>query len=889
MLSRFLKRLRKLVAPRRVAREIEDEMRLHIQMEAEDLVAQGVAPEEAQRRARMAFGGVDRYTEEARDAWPLRWAQRFGADVRFAVRSLRNAPSFTIAAVLALAIGMGANATIFSAIDSIAFRPLAVRNADQLVALYGSQGESDLLGLSYPSYKDVERGATAFSGLVAFTDGPVGVSADIAGDRPLATWAQHTSDNYFSTLGVTPALGKFFEPGDLYAPVVVLSDALWSSRFGRDRGVVGRALRINGNPFTIIGVAPAQFTGTRLFAYDPALWIPVGMHAQTIPSSAGMLEQRSGGRFLIIGRLRDGVTIEQGQASADGEAQKLAAAFPEQYREFRISAMSNRTPINPWLAPPARIALIGKIAVAGALLVLLIACANVSSLLIARTTTRRQEMAVRLSLGASRGRLLQQMLTESVVLATLGAMAAFPVHVIAMRGVHALTPELEYASTFRPTAEPRLLVYGVLLTCGAALLFGLAPALQAGARSFVSGLREAGGRAAPTWARFREALVVGQAMVSVLVLVAAGLFTRSLQHARTMDVGFPLDGAVALMMHPELTPSYDAGRTRDFYRTLHERIASLPGVTSSARAAAIPLDGTSWVRRVYVDGGSTDVRTAPAVDLNIVAPGFFTTLGSPIVEGREFLESDTAAAHELLIVNETLARRLWPDQSAIGKIVRIESPAGRKGEIIGVARNTLYRTLGERPRSAMWMSLDRNPISRTTTLVRTNGSERGLIAAIGGVVRAVDPALPVVGLRTLRQHLSVSYVSVESGAVGAAGFGILALLLAASGVFGLTAYTVSQRRREIGIRVALGARRAAVMKLVAGRALILTLVGALAGGLLASFVPMGFDAMLFGVSQLDVAALTGATVLFCVIGVLAALVAARRAVRLDPARVLRLD
>ncbi|HKS07267.1 MAG TPA: ABC transporter permease [Gemmatimonadaceae bacterium] len=889
MLSRILKRLRKLVAPRRVAREIEDEMRLHIQMEAEDLVAQGVAPDEAQRRAKMAFGGVDRYTEEARDAWPLRFAQRLGADLRFAVRSLMHAPSFTIAAVMALAIGMGANATIFSAIDSVAFRPLAVRDPDQLVALYGSQGEANLLVFSYPSYKDIERGATAFSGLVAFTDGPVGVSADIAGDRPVAMWAYHTSENYFSMLGVEPALGKFFGAGDLYAPVVVLSDALWNSRFGRDRSVIGRTLRINGNPFTIIGVAPAQFTGTRLFTYDPALWIPVGMHAQTIPSSAGMLEQRAATRFHLIGRLRDGVGIARAQASVDGQAQKLAAAFPDQYRELRISAMSNRTPINPWLAPPERINLIGKISLAGSLLVLLIACANVSSLLVARTTTRRQEMAVRLSLGASRGRLLQQMLTESFVLAALGALAAFPVHLLALSGMRALSPELEYASTWRPTAEPRLLMFGVLLTCGAALLFGLGPALQAAGRSFVSGLREAGGRTAAVWTRFREALVVGQAMVSVLVLVTAGLFARSLQHARTMDVGFPLDGAVALAMHPELTPSYDAARTRDFYRTLNERIAALPGVTSSARAGVIPLDGTTWARRVYIDGGSTDVRTAPVADLNIIAPGFLATLGTPIVEGREFIEADTAAANEVVIVNETLARRLWPDQSAIGKIVRVESPTGRKAEIIGVARNATYRTLGERPRSAMWMSLDRNPRSRTTTLVRTNGSEAGLIAAIGGAVRAIDPALPVVGLRTLRQHLAVSYVSVETGAVGAAGFGVLALLLAASGVFGLTAYTVSQRRREIGIRVALGARRASVMKLVAGRALILTLSGALSGALIASFVPMGFDAMLFGVAQFDITALTAGTALFGVIGVIAALVAARRAVRLDPAHVLRLD
>jgi predicted permease len=485
--------------------------------------------------------------------------------------------------------------------------------------------------------------------------------------------------------------------------------------------------------------------------------------------------------------------------------------------------------------------------------------------------------------------LLQQLLTESVLLASLGAILAVPLHLLAARALPALFPSLEYASTLRPNAGARVLLFGTLLTLGTALVFGLGPALQAASRDIASVLRETSGRGKRRWVRFREGLVVGQALVSALVLAAGGLFTRSLQNARRMDPGFALDHAITFTLDPELSPAYDARRTKELYRRLHDRIAALPGVQSMGRAVSIPLDGTNIDRRLFPDGEGAEISTAPVAELNVITSGFLATLGTRMLDGREFVPLDTAATVEPVIVNTVLARRLWPSESAIGKRLRLQSANGELLEVVGVAQASMYRTLGERPRSAIWLSLDRNPRSRTTVLVRTAGTPSGLTASIERAVRDLDAELPIVGLGTLRDHVSVAYVSIESGAIGALAFGGIGLLLAASGLYGLTAFAASQRRREIGIRRALGARSGSVMKLVAGRALGLTAIGALAGGLVVAFVPMGLDSMLHGVKRYDILTLIVATGAFCAVAVVAALAATRRAIRQDPMSVLRLD
>jgi len=475
------------------------------------------------------------------------------------------------------------------------------------------------------------------------------------------------------------------------------------------------------------------------------------------------------------------------------------------------------------------------------------------------------------------------------VLAALGALAAVPVAALGLGALQRMMPHLEYASTFRPASGARVFAYAALLTLAATLASGLAPALQAARRSVAPGLRGAGPGAGPRRPGLRELLVVAQVALSVMVLAGAGLFVRSARQARALDPGFAVEGALAFTLDPQLSPAYDSARTRLLYDRVLARLAELPGVRSVGRAASVPLDGNSAVRRVFVAGGTVELERAPVAEYNLSGPGWFRAIGTPIVEGRDFVAADTAAPADVVIVNDVLARRLWPGEPAVGKRLRLESPEGPPLEVVGVARTSKYRALGEAPRPALWRDLDRSPRSRAAVVVRAAGDERALLSAVRAAVREVDPSLPLIGLGTLSERVSVAYAAVDNGAFAALGFGALAVLLAAAGIYGVVSYGVSQRRREIGIRVALGAGRGAVVRLVVGRALGLTLAGSALGLLAALAVPTGIERLLYGVSRADPPALAGAVLLFSAVAALAALLPARRAARLDPMRVLRLE
>jgi predicted permease len=883
---RWLSRTRTALRPGVTERDMRREMEGHIEMEIESLMRDGVAPTEARRRALASFGGVERFVEEARDAWPLRFIHSVIQDLRFAVRSLRRSPSFTSAAVLALALGISGNTVVFSAVDSVALRPLAVHAPDQLVAMYGTQGNATLLSFSYATYQDFRREMHSVSDIAAVTEGAVtlGTNGDVS-----VVWAGHVSDNYFTMLGVPAEQGQLIHQGQLREPVAVLSYALWASRFNKSESVVGQTLRVNGTPFTIVGVAPRQFNGTRLFTFEPSVWLPAGMYAQTMPASGDLLASRDASRLLLIGRLKDGVGLAQAEGDANAVARSLAHAYPDTYRSLTTQLVSNRTPINPWLAPPSQIRLIGLLSMLGIGLVLLIACANVASLLLARMIARRQEVATRLSLGASRARLLQQLLTESVVLAVASAAVSIPVTMLGMRLLLRLTPRLDFASSWRPADGVRVFTFSALLAFGAAVLFGLAPSLQSLDERIALGLRQSAGVPRRWRPKLREALVVGQVALSVVVLITALLFVRSLDAARTLDTGLATTGAAVVTLDPALLPTYDSARTRTFYSRLEARLRELPAVSVVARATSVPLDGSGGTRRVLAEGSTDEFERVPVAEYGLVTPGFFASLGTPIVAGREFVSADTASPDHVAVINEVLAKRFWPDEPAVGKLLRLESPTGPLVRVIGVARSTRYRSLGELPRSAMWLDLERAPRSRTVLIVRGTSGDVALIDAVRAAVHDVDPSLPLIGLGTLRDHISVAYTAVESGAVSAASFALVAVLLAASGIYGLVSYSVSLRRREIALRIALGASSRAVMQLAVSRAVLVTFIGAAIGLAVVMTVPMGLGKILYGVSPRDPVTAAGACVLFCGIAALAAFVPSYRAARLDPMQVLRTE
>jgi predicted permease len=877
--------LRQHLNRRRFERDMDDEMRFHIDMEARDLTAHGLTEHEARARALTTFGGQTRFKEEARVALPLHWLSDIRTDLRYALRSLRRTPAFTGVAILALGIGIGANATLFGLADATAFRPLAARNPDQLYAIFGRQSDGTPLNLSYPTYLDLRSNVPAFRDASAFTERMVSVSGD---GTPIAAWAAHITDNYFTLLGMRATVGRLTQSGDLATPVAVLSHAFWQNQFGGDRSVIGKSVRVNGAPFTVIGVAPPGFQSTRLFTFAPALWLPIGMYAQTLPGSGDLLHDRERARFNVLARLADGAGPEMARREVNAVASRLAREYPGAPEGSRLYLYSNRTPINPWLAAPERLAMIGFLSLAGGWLVLIIACADVANLLLARMTARGREIATRLALGASRGRLVRQFLAESALLASLGAIAAVPFAAVALNGSQRLTPPLDFAPSFSPSLDGRALAFTALVALAAAVVFGLAPLFHAWSPDLAGMFRGSPSNPRKGSNRSRQALVVAQVATSVVVLAMAGLFTRSLGAARRIDVGFDTHHTLAFSVDPSLLGGYDRARVDALYRRIVADLEALPGVQSVARASSIPLDGNSSSTRV-LGSEATPASRAIVADNFLVSPNYFSTLGMAIVAGRAFSRADTSGV-ERVLVNETLARRLWPDSATrLGEQVWLDSIGGPRVEVIGVVRSQASRQLGDPPRALLWRSLERNRIARATVIVRTGDRPERTIAAVRQRMLTLAPDLPVVGLRPLEQYVALAYSAAEGGAAGASALGIVASLLAAAGVFGVVAYSVSQRTREMGIRVALGARPSQLVGLMVRSGLRPTAIGILIGLGLTMAIPRGMSAILYGVSPHDPVVLLVASAFFLVVAFIAALVPAWRGARVDPRRALQVD
>jgi predicted permease len=877
--------IRQWVNRRQFERDMDDEMRFHIDMEARDLTARGIPEQEARAQALGTFGGETRFKEEARVALPLHWLADIRTDLRYALRSLSRTPAFTGVAITALGIGIGANATLFGLADAAAFRPLAVRDPEQLYAIFGRQHDGSSLILSYPTYLDLKSGVPAFRDVAAFTERMVSLNGD---GTPVAAWAAHITDNYFTLLGVRATVGRLTQPGDHAAPVAVLSHAYWQTQFGGDRGVVGKAIRVNGAPFTVIGVAPPGFHGTRLFTFAPTLWLPVGMHAQTLPRSGDLLHDRQQARFNVLARLVDGARAEVARFEVDAVASRLAREYPRTPEGSRLSLLSNRTAINPWLAQPERLAMIGFLSLAGGWLVLLIACADVANLLLARMTTRAREIATRLALGAGRGRLVRQFLTESALLAALGAVAAVPFAAVALKGAQRLAPPLDFTPSFSPSLDARALAFTAFVALAAAVVFGLAPLFHAWSPDLARMFRGAPNHPRPGANRSRQLLVVAQVATSVVVLAMAGLFTRSLGAARRMDVGFDTRHMLAFSVDPSLLVGYDRERVATLYRRIVADLDALPGVQSVARASSIPLDGNSNSVRVLA-GEATPASRAIVADHFVVSPNYLSTLGIAIIAGRAFSAADTAGV-ERILVNETLAGRLWRDSTvAVGEQVWLDSVGGARVEVIGVVRSQASRRLGDPPRALLWRSLERNRVARTTVIVRADGQPERMIAVVRQRMLAIAPDLPVVGLRPLEQYVALAYSAARGGAAGASALGIVACLLAAAGIFGVVAYTVSQRTREMGIRVALGARTSQLVALMVRSGLRPTAIGVLVGLGLTMAIPRSMAAILYGISPHDPGVLLGASALFLLVAFVAALIPAWRGARVDPRRALQVD
>jgi predicted permease len=826
-------------------------------------------------RARAAGPSVWGAGSRTRRTFGNEWMQ----DIRHGVRGLRKNPGFAAIAIGTLALGIGVNAASFAFVDAAAFRPLPVRDATRLVAVFGQRQDARLLSFSYRDYEDYREGtAETFDGLAGFTETAVSLSSD--GREAVMVWAHAVTTDYFDVVRPRVRLGRLLTGSD--PAEVVLGHALWQRQFGADPGILGRTVRLNGHAFTVVGVAPPRFVGTRLWTYAPQLWVSMEALPAVSPGSEGWRASRAGGWLQLVGKLKPGISLTQATSAADAVSTRLGEAFAESHAGRTITLYANEKPVNPWAFSPGQIRSAGLISLAGVALVLLVACANVASLLLARGTSRRREVAVRLSLGASRARVARHLVTESLLIALAGGVVGLLVGRWLLPLLGALQPPLDFASAFEPALDVRVAAFTFVAALVSAVLAGALPAYRtSGAEPALVLRSESGGSGrAP---RLLEGLVAAQVALSVVVLVAASLFTRSLARTQQIDPGFTVGDGLVLTVDPSLQ-GYSQSRIQQFYATLLDRIRAQPGVRSATRASRLPLDGSSSSMRVAAEGRSVSPDEQVTAWYYAVSPGFFDVLGADLVDGREFEPSDRAGSPPVAVISETLAQRLWPGASAVGQ--RIDTGGG-VAQVVGVVSDFKVVGLRDGPQPILAVSTEQQPSWQSSLLIRTQGDGAALAPAVRRIVADLDPTLALIGLKTWADATGSTLAAARGGAAGAIGAGVLTLLLSMAGLYGVVAYGVARRAREIGIRMALGAHQSGVLALVIRRSIRVAMTGAAFGLILAVATGRLLSGLLFGVRPLDLPSFAAALIVLFTVALLAAWLPARRAARMDPLLVLR--
>ncbi|MEO8138689.1 MAG: ABC transporter permease [Gemmatimonadota bacterium] len=813
-------------------------------------------------------------------------------DIRFALRTLRRSPGFTLVAATTIGLGVGAVGAVLSIANTFLWRPLPVRAPERLALIYAQRtATGEYQDFSYADYLDLQH-AAPFEGMIAYTAIPVSIGVAGAGER---VYGELVSGNYFDFLGVSPALGRGFnaeEGGSAGGPpVVVVSDGFYRARLGADPRELGRTIRINGHEFTVIGVAPPEFHGIYYVGFSSQFWVPVTQYSVLTPGTRTRLDDRGQTSLRMMGRLRPGTTVEQASQAVAAIASRLATEFPATNAGLTAEAILERD-ARPEAGPlAAGTRLLFRILLGVGALVVLVAAANVTSLLLARAISRQREIALRLALGASRRRLLAQLFTESLVLALLGGVLGVGFAVAAggaLAGAVRFPTDIPFALDF--PLDFRVLGWTAVATLLAAIGFGLLPALQSSNPSLVSTLKDGGGGGqGRRRAGLRSALVVGQVAVSCLLLVGTGLGLRTLLAMRQVKPGFDTDSMLLVSVNPALA-GYDGPRSARFYATLLEGARRLPGVADATLAGALPLEFLARDGGLFVDGAESQgtKQNGELAGWSSVSPGYFTAIGTRLLEGREFLASDDSGAAPVAIVSEALARHSWPGRSAIGQRVRIGAADARPTEVIGVAADVKVRRLTEAPQLYVYRPIAQDPVDAATLVLRTSLAPLSLAPAVRELVGRLDPDIPVADIKTFddllqgRALLFPRFAAVISGALGG-----LALLLAVVGLYGLVAYTVSQRRRELGIRVALGATGLEIARLVMANGMRLASLGVGIGIAAAMGLAQVVSGLLFGVSPTDSLVLAVVAFLLVFVALSASYIPARRAARVDPMVALR--
>jgi predicted permease len=904
----FAARVRSFIRPSASDLRMEEEFAFHVEMETARLTSEGVDPERARRLALATFGGVERYRQEMREGRRANWFHDLRDDLRYGTRMLLRQKGLTTIAILSLAVGIGANSAIFSVVNSILLQPRPFERPDEIVELYYGDRHFPYQTASYPTYLEFRERNRVFSGLAAYGLGwqfRLGLPNDVR-----YVWGEVVSGNYFDVLGIRPHLGRMFLPEEDSVPgrnpVVVLGYPLWQREFGADSAIIGRAIRLNDQPFTVVGVAPMQYGGM-ITGWSSDVWIP----AMTLP-----LIERTGGELRVddrgskwvamIGRLRPGVSFEQARSEVDALAAGMRSQYPDDWvdpnrperQRFMTTLPERQTRVHPQL----RIVVQGIAALLFVIvnLVLVIACMNLAGLLFARAISRQGEIGVRLALGAGRFRIIRQLLTESVLLAFIAGIAGLLLATWGLDLLIASMPVLPEGIrvSLDFALDWRVIAYTLGFTTLTGMLFGLAPAIQASRSSLSAVLKSDqlafAGKSRPS--RSRRFLIIGQVSASLLLLIGAGLMSRSLGNIRPTRLGFTSENFLVASLSLDERAHNRTSANRSF-EEMSRDVAALPGVQHVSLIDALPGGFLSRTRSsIEVEGYEARNGEDMQIDRTIVGPGYFTNMKVPIVLGRDFTTQDREGAPCVAIINDVFAARyLGGPATALGKhLIRENYSTGAKTmcAIVGIVRDAAWQSLLEEPRPFFHMPYLQADRRHMTLIVGTTGDPQPLAAGVRRALRTVEPSMPV-DVQTLSESFSVSlYPFKLFGMVLVAG-GLMALLLATIGIYGTVSHSVAQRRREVGIRMALGAVRSDILRVVVGQGMKVVAYGLAIGlglGLLLTRVLVSIPlvkSLLFGVSAVDVATFVVVTLLLGVVALVACFIPALRAAKVDPVVTLR--
>jgi predicted permease len=824
--------------------------------------------------------------------------QSFWQDLRYAARTLRNSPGFTIIAVVTLGLGMAVNTTVFSVINGLLLRPLPVPHAEQMAVLAMQQtGTSGFQRFSYPDYQDIRQQTDSFSDILGYRATLTGLTVDGKGDHCVLS---RVTNNYFSALGIQPALGRLILPAEGQTPgadpVLVLGYSFWQKRFAGDRGVIGKQVALNGHSVTIVGVAPKGFHGLYNIV-DMDGYVPFsaeigskGVAENSVQESWTHREERS---LTLLGRLKPGVSVQQAQPSLSVVAQRLAEQHPQTDKGISIHAFPEKLARPEPDADNTLPAVAAAFAVLAAL-VLLVACFNIANVLLVRAAVRQREMGIRAALGAGRGRLLRQHLTESLLLAVLGGGAGVVLASWAagFLGSLPLGTDLPIAFDFQPDFRVYFFALAAVLLTG--VIVGIIPALRA-ARSDINSVLREGGRGSSEGPRrhlVRNTLVVAQLAGSLLLLVVAGLFVRSLDKAQQMFLGYNPDHILDLTVDPEQI-SLNEAQGREFYRQLDARISALPGVVSVAQAFVVPMGVISADNPIIAEGHPLEPgKQAPQVMFNPVTPSYFETLRIPLQSGRTFTAADNEKAPLVAVINEAMAARFWPHENPLGKRFSTKGPSGPFTEVIGVVQTAKYKNVVEDPPLPFfYVPLDQNYVAYRTIHVRTSVLPESLQLQIEAQVRELSPGIPISQVQTMTQALQGvnGFFFFRFGAQLTGTMGLLGLILAVVGVYSVVSYAAAQRTHEIGIRMALGAEPRDILKMILRQSVVVVGIG-LAIGLAVAFAGTRAIAdLIVGIKPTDPATFVTVVVLLSAIALMACWIPARRATRVSPLTALRYE